>query len=76
MLPAKDTDQVLNINESTTDNSLQDTSDNTTRFDGLTRFHTDYLSRKTYVYIIVHRFGLFIPHPCVLRTFQIDTKVH
>ena len=76
MLPSKDTDQVLNVNESTTDNSLQDTSDNTSRLDGLKRFHTDYLSRKTYVYIIVYHFGLFIPHLCILSTFQIDTKVH
>ena len=70
MLPAKDTDQVLNINESMTDNLFQDTSDNTSRFQGLKRFHTDYLSRKTYVYIIVYHFGLIIHHPCVLSIFQ------
>lgn len=70
MVPAKDTDQVLNINESTTDNSFQDTSDNTSRFEDVKRFHTEYLSRKTYVDIILYHFGLLIPHPCVLSTFE------
>ena len=52
MLPAKDTDQVLNINESTTDSPIQETSDNASRFYGIKRFCTEYLSRETYVSII------------------------
>ena len=70
MVPAKDTDQVLNINESTTDSLFQDTPDNSSRLQALKRFHTKYLSRKTYVYIIIYHFGRLVPHPCVLSTFQ------
>lgn len=74
MLPAKDTDQGLNINESATDNLFQDTSDDASRFKGLERFHTEYLSRKTYVYIILYHFGLFCSSSLRSKHLSIDTK--
>ena len=70
MLPAKDTDQVLNVNESTTDDTVQETSDDTSRVQGLKRFHSEYLSRETYVSIIFYPFGLVIPYPRILSRFQ------
>ena len=46
MLPAKDTDQVLNINQSTSDSLMQDTSDNKSQFPGPKLFRAGSLSRS------------------------------
>lgn len=59
MLPAKDTDQVLNINESMTDSPIQETSDDTSSFHGLKRFRTEYLSRETYQGSLIFNLATF-----------------
>ena len=47
MLPAKDIDQLLNINHVMTDCPIQETSDNTSRCHGLKLFRAEYPSCET-----------------------------
>ena len=76
MLPAKDTNQVLNINESTTDSPIQETSDNNSRFHGLKRFRTEYLSRDSYVSIHLLSLRAIRPSSLHSKQFSIGTKDH
>lgn len=49
MLPAKDTDAAIAVNESLTDNPTDTSSNDRPHFQRLQSFHSRYLSRETYV---------------------------